>query len=85
MTEPVTPQAESGSRFSSRVEPFWLNPATIKGTVAIVAGLTLLLAPDLSAHLVRLLIGGALVVAGASDLWFKARAITRPYRHICAT
>ena len=72
MTEP-TPQTESGSRFSARVEPFWLNPATIKGTVAILAGLILLFAPELSAHLLRLLIGGALVVVGASDLWFKAR------------
>ena len=33
---------EPTSRFSSRVAPFWLNPATIKGTIAILAGLFLL-------------------------------------------
>lgn len=70
MTENDT---EPTSRFSSRVEPFWLNPATIKGTLAIVAGLTLLVAPNASVFLIRIVLGGALIISGASDLWFKAR------------
>ncbi|MCH8991882.1 MAG: TIGR00341 family protein [Acidobacteria bacterium] len=73
MTGQDTGKARSESRFSVRVEPFWLNPATIKGTLAITAGLTLLLAPDLSAFVLRVVIGGALVISGGSDLWFKAR------------
>ena len=64
---------EPTSRLSSRVEPFWLNPATIKGTLAIVAGLTMLGAPEASTFLLRIVIGGALVISGGSDLWFKAR------------
>jgi len=73
MTGQDTGKAGSESRFSVRVEPFWLNPATIKGTLAIAAGLTLLLAPNLSAFILRVVIGGALVIAGGSDLWFKGR------------
>ncbi len=61
------------SKFSVRVEPFWLNPATIKGTVAIAAGLIILLTPELTAFVLRWVIGGALVLSGGSDLWFKAR------------
>ena len=64
---------EPTSVFSSRIEPFWLNPATIKGTLAIVAGLLLLLVPTASVFLLRIVIGGALIVSGSSDLWFKAR------------
>jgi len=73
MTGQDTGKAGSESRFSVRVEPFWLNPATIKGTLAIAAGLTLLLAPNLSAFILRVVIGGALVISGGSDLWFKGR------------
>ena len=73
MTDPATEPAQTGSRFSSRAEPFWLNPATIKGTLAILAGLTLLLAPSASVFLLRIVIGAALVISGVSDLWFKAR------------
>jgi len=68
-TEPVPPT----SRFSSRVEPFWLNPATIKGTVSIGVGMTILLAPQASSFVIRVVFGIALVVSGAADLWFKAR------------
>ena len=64
---------QSPSRFSRRVEPFWLNPATIKGSVAIAAGLFLLSVPDVTTAIIRLAIGGGLVVSGASDLWFKGR------------
>jgi len=70
MTENDT---EPTSKFSSRVEPFWLNPATIKGTLAILAGLFLLVAPNASLFLIRVVLGGALVIGGGSDLWFKAR------------
>ncbi len=60
-------------RLSSRIEPFWLNPATIKGTVAIVAGLFILAAPNVSAFAIRLVLGIALVASGASSLWFSIR------------
>ena len=73
MTDPATEPAQTGSRFPSRAEPYWLNPATIKGTLAILAGLTLLLAPSASVLLLRIVIGAALVISGVSDLWFKAR------------
>lgn len=58
---------------TSRIEPFWLNPATIKGTVAIVAGLFILAAPDVSAFIIRLVLGIALVASGAAGLWFAIR------------
>ncbi|GMQ84865.1 MAG: hypothetical protein BMS9Abin07_0430 [Acidimicrobiia bacterium] len=73
MTEKGTGETTSGSRFSVRIEPFWLNPATIKGTLAIAAGLILLSSPNVSAFLLRIVIGGGLVISGGSDLWFKAR------------
>lgn len=56
---------------SSRVEPFWLNPATIKGTVALGVGLTLLIFPEASVFLIRIVLGIALIVSGASDIWFQ--------------
>lgn len=62
-----------GGRFSRRIEPFWLNPATIKGTVAIVAGLFLLAFPELDRILVRVSLGIALMIVGATDLWFGIR------------
>ncbi len=68
----TSPDTDSTSRFSARVAPFWLNPATVKGTVAVGAGVALLLLPEASAFLLRLVLGAALVVSGVSDLWFKA-------------
>lgn len=64
------------SKMSARVEPFWLNPATIKGTIAIAAGVLLLAAPNLSALLLRLSVGIALLVGGTSDIWFGIRRKT---------
>lgn len=64
-------------RVSSRVEPFWLNPATVKGTTAIAAGLFILAAPGASAFLIRLVLGIALLVSGASGLWFTVRHRTQ--------
>ena len=58
------------SRFSVRVEPFWLNPATVKGTILILAGLVILAFPEASIFLIRIVIGVALVGSGFSDLWF---------------
>jgi uncharacterized hydrophobic protein (TIGR00271 family) len=58
------------SRFSVRVEPFWLNPATIKGSILILAGLVILAFPEASIFLIRIVIGVALVGSGFSDLWF---------------
>ena len=60
-------------RLSSRVEPFWLNPATIKGTIAITGGVLVLMAPDLSALLLRTTLGVILVATGLSDIWFGLR------------
>ena len=70
MTEPPPLR----QRFSSRIEPFWLNPATIKGTIAISVGIFVLAAPAVSANLIRLIIGSALVLTGASALWFGLRS-----------
>lgn len=64
-------------RVSSRIEPFWLNPATVKGTVAIVAGLFILAAPEVSAFLIRLVLGVALIASGAAGLWFTIRHRTQ--------
>lgn len=64
---------KQGGRVSTRIEPFWLNPASIKGTLAIAAGLFILVAPDVSAVLIRLTLGVTLIVVGASDLWFGLR------------
>jgi uncharacterized hydrophobic protein (TIGR00271 family) len=60
-------------RVSSRIEPFWLNTATIRGTTAIAVGVFILAVPDVSAVLVRLVIGIALVVSGGSTVWFAIR------------
>ncbi len=51
-------------RFSSRVEPFWLNPATIKGTVAIAGGVLILAFPDSTLEVLRLVVGLTLIVVG---------------------
>jgi uncharacterized hydrophobic protein (TIGR00271 family) len=64
-------------RVSSRIEPFWLNPATVKGTIAIGVGLFILAAPEASAFVIRLVLGAALIVSGASGLWFTIRHRTR--------
>jgi len=58
---------------SARVEPFWVNPATIKGTIAIIFGLIILLWPETSVQLIRILLGVALALSGVSDLWFRRR------------
>ena len=61
-------------RTSVRIEPFWLNPATIKGTTAILVGSFVLFAPEISAWLLSLTIGVALIVAGVSDFRFPGRS-----------
>jgi len=63
----------NAKRTSARLEPFWLNPATIKGTVAILSGGFVLFAPAISVRLLNLIIGVALIVAGVSDSWFPRR------------
>lgn len=59
------------AEFSARTEPFWLNPATIKGVILIVAGLVILAFPEASILLIRIVIGVAFVGNGLSDLWFR--------------
>ena len=71
---------QSRTKFSSRVEPFWLNPATIKGTVAIGAGATILTFPDATLFVIRAVLGVALVITGLADLWFHLRGANRGNR-----
>jgi len=59
---------------SVRIEPFWLNPATIKGTTAILVGFFVLFAPATSARLLSLLVGVTLIIAGISDLRFSGHS-----------
>jgi uncharacterized hydrophobic protein (TIGR00271 family) len=61
-------------RFSARVEPFWLNPATIKGTLAIVGGALILLFPESTLVMLRYVLGASLIVSGLADLWFHLRS-----------
>jgi len=60
-------------KLSARVEPFWLNPATIKGTIAIFSGVVILSFPAETLLILRIVLGVALVAAGVSDLWFHLR------------
>jgi uncharacterized hydrophobic protein (TIGR00271 family) len=61
------------NRFSARVEPFWMNPATIKGTVSIAGGLAILAFPSGTLLILRLALGIGLLVTGTGDLWFYFR------------
>lgn len=58
---------------SVRIEPYWVNPATIKGALAAGVGLIILFAPVVSAVLLRWTVGLALIFSGGSDLWFAIR------------
>lgn len=69
------------SQFSSRVEPFWLNPATIKGTIAIVVGALILFVPEISITLLRYIAAGTFIVGGSTDLWFHLRGRTSKNRN----
>ncbi|MCL1587078.1 MAG: DUF389 domain-containing protein [Actinomycetia bacterium] len=62
------------SKISGRVEPFWLNPATVKGTIAILGGGLVLTFPASTLEVLRLVLGIALIVGGAGDLWFQLRS-----------
>jgi len=62
------------SKLSGRVEPFWLNPATIKGTIAILGGGLVLTFPNSTLMVLRVVLGIALIVTGATDLWFQLRS-----------
>ena len=61
------------ARLSARVEPFWLNPATIKGTVAIAGGGAILAFPGEAIQVLRVVLGIALIITGGADLWFHLR------------
>jgi len=45
------------------------NPATIKGTIAVLCGVALLVVPDLSVTIIELVAGLGLLAAGLYDLW----------------
>jgi uncharacterized hydrophobic protein (TIGR00271 family) len=72
MGDSDTPRKIKG-RMSARVEPFWLNPATIKGTVAIVGGGLVLVFPDSTLEVLRYAVGLALIISGLADLWFHLK------------
>lgn len=69
----MTNRPKVRERLSARIEPFWLNPATVKGAIAILAGGFILAAPDASTFLLRMVVGVSLVVSGASAVWFGVR------------
>lgn len=48
------------------------NPATVKGTVAVICGLVLIVAPDLSLTIVELVVGLGLVATGLLDVSYAA-------------
>jgi uncharacterized hydrophobic protein (TIGR00271 family) len=58
---------------SARGDPWWLNPATIKGAVLAFVGLVVLTAPGISIELLRFVLAAALIVSGASDVWFRRK------------
>ncbi len=60
--------------------PFWLNPTTIKGTLAAAIGLFVLATPNLSGFVLRLLVGGALVISGGSAIWFAVATLHQRQR-----
>ena len=62
------------SKISGRVEPFWLNPATVKGTIAILGGGLVLTFPESTLEVLRFVLGIALIVSGTGDLWFHLRS-----------
>lgn len=45
------------------------NPATVKGAIAVLAGVALVVLPDLTLTLVELVVGTALVANGGHDVW----------------
>ncbi|MEA3502799.1 MAG: hypothetical protein U9R47_08495, partial [Actinomycetota bacterium] len=53
---------ETKAKLSARIEPFWLNPATIKGTVAIVGGISILGFPAESLFVLRVVLGVGLII-----------------------
>ena len=61
------------AKLTARVEPFWLNPATIKGTVAIGGGASILAFPGEAILILRIVLGVALIITGGADLWFHLR------------
>ncbi|MGA7689607.1 MAG: DUF389 domain-containing protein [Jiangellales bacterium] len=46
------------------------NPATVKGAIAVVAGLAVLVIPDASLSVIEWAAGAALIAVGGYDLWF---------------
>jgi uncharacterized hydrophobic protein (TIGR00271 family) len=73
MGDPDQPKT-SGTVLSARVEPLWLNPATIKGALAIVGGGLILLFPDASLDALRYVLGIGLILSAISDAWFHLRS-----------
>lgn len=64
---------EPASWLKARVEPFWVNPATIKGTISLLFGLFVMLWPEATVQIFRIFLGAALIASGTSDIWFRRR------------
>ncbi len=54
------------------------NPATVKGSIAVLAGLSIVVLPGPTQTLIALTVGAALVTAGLYDLWFGLAARVDP-------
>lgn len=68
--DPPTSETSSSRRSVRQALQDVANPATVKGAIAVVAGVTIIALPGLSQTLVELTLGAALVAAGLYDLWF---------------
>jgi uncharacterized hydrophobic protein (TIGR00271 family) len=71
-----TPAVETGHEApptSAQGDPWWLNPATIKGAALTFVGLAILAAPGISVELLRYILAAGLIVSGASDVWFRRK------------
>jgi uncharacterized hydrophobic protein (TIGR00271 family) len=56
---------------SARSDPSWLNQATVKGTILVLAGLSIVTLTRRSDDLVNEIVGALLVVWALAELWFR--------------
>lgn len=60
----------------------FVNPATVRGLGFVAAGVFILAFPDASGLLIGLVVAGALVVTGVTDIWGEIRATPTSWRGI---
>lgn len=70
MTSTPTTTSEAKKRTLRRTLGDVANPATVKGTTAVVTGLIIMTLPDASLTVLELILGVALIVTSALDVWF---------------